>query len=96
MFWHDLGCFVEDAIFWPFWVWEADLSSVHELRCIWSSVLQVELSMCRRCVGEEPDLECCLSLRPACDLAAVPEAGTVWFACHVCELRWLGRLHGGP
>ena len=52
--------------------------------------------MCRRCVGEEPDLECCLSLRPACGLAAVPEAGTVWFACHVCELRWLGRLHGGP
>jgi len=33
------------------------------------SASEVELSMCRRCVGEEPDLECCLSLRPACGLA---------------------------
>ena len=31
---------------------------------------QVELSMYRRCGGEEPGLECCLSLRPARDSAA--------------------------
>lgn len=63
------------------------------------SASEVELSMYRRCGGEEPGLECCLSLRPARGLAdstvdpqKVLEAGHAFLDRGQCEgdVTWDG------